>query len=54
MIEIIVNNNVKQLGKFVTLFCDFKDVILLKRWDNVEVKNVCNQNQFFKPNLVEA
>jgi hypothetical protein len=36
---IVVNNNVRQLGNFVTLFCNSKDVIMLRKKDNVEVKN---------------
>jgi hypothetical protein len=38
--RIIVNNSVKQLGNFVTLFCDSKNIILPRKEDNVEVKNI--------------
>jgi hypothetical protein len=36
----VVNNNVRQLGNFVTLFCNFKNVIPLKREDTIEVRNI--------------
>ncbi len=38
--RIIVNNSVRQLGNFITLFCNSKDVIVLRREDNVESKNI--------------
>jgi len=38
--RIVVNNSVRQLRNFVTLFCDSEDVILVRKEDNVEVKNI--------------
>ncbi len=39
-IEIVVNNTIRQLGNFVTLFCDSENIIPLKWEDNVETKNI--------------
>jgi hypothetical protein len=38
--KIMVNNSVKYLRIFVTLFCDSKDVIPFRKEDNVEVRNI--------------